>query len=96
VQQRRHDPQVRSDRCLAREHRQDPLMDLEVAAVDPVVVGYHHRGELDVLVGDGFLRPVQLRDHEIEAAEHLPLELGEVLTELVSGLAHQRITRTCR
>ena len=50
VQQRGDEPQVAGDRRLAREHRQDPLVDLEVAAVDAVVVGDDDLGQLDVLV----------------------------------------------
>jgi hypothetical protein len=45
------DPQVAGDRRLAGEQRQNLLVHLEVAAVDAVVVGDHHAGELDVLVG---------------------------------------------
>ena len=68
-------------------------MDLEVAAVDPIVVGDDHRGELDILVGDRLLRAVQLGDDQVQAAEHLMLELDEVLAELVPRLTHQ-IVRT--
>ena len=63
-------------------------MDLEVAAVDAVVVGDDHRGELHVLVADGLQRPVQLPDHEVEPAENLALQLLEVLAELVARLLH--------
>ena len=38
VQQRRDGPQVAGHRRLQREQREDPLVDLEEAAVDPVVV----------------------------------------------------------
>ena len=38
---------------------QDPLVDLQVAAVDAVVVGDHQLGELDVLVLDRLERPVE-------------------------------------
>ena len=50
VQQRGDDPQVAGDGRLQREQREDPLVDLEVAAVDAVVVGDDDRRELDVLV----------------------------------------------
>ena len=49
VQQRRDQPQVRHRR-LARQQGEDALMDLEVAAVEAVVVHYHHGGGFDVLV----------------------------------------------
>ena len=97
VQQRRDDPQVGRDRCLAREQRQDPLVDLQVAPVDPVVVGDDHPGQLDVLVGDRLERAVELRDDDVHPPERLLLELLEVLAELVACLLHQSPpTRTCR
>ena len=65
-------------------------MDLQVAAVDAVVVGDDHPGELDVLVADRLERAVELRDDQVEAAERLLLELLERLTELVAGLLHAR------
>ena len=64
-------------------------MDLEVAAVDEVVVGHDHAGQLDVLVADRFQRPVQRRDHEVEAAEGLDLELLEGLAKVVPCLLHR-------
>ena len=54
-------------------------MDLEVAAVDPIVVGDHHLGELDVGMLDRLERPRQRLGDEIEAAERPLLELGELL-----------------
>jgi hypothetical protein len=39
VQHRGDDPQVAGDRRLTGEQREDSLMDLQVAPVDPVVVG---------------------------------------------------------
>ena len=66
VQQRGDQPQVARDRRLQREQRQDPLVDLEVAAVDAVVVGDDDRGELDVLVLDRLERAVELLDDEVE------------------------------
>ena len=44
-------------------------MHLEVTAVDPVVVGNDHAGELDVLVGDRLERAVELLDNEVEPVE---------------------------
>ena len=61
VQQRRDDAQVARDRRLQREQREDPLVDLEVAAVDPVVVGDHDRRELDVAVVERLQRAVERR-----------------------------------
>ena len=43
-------PQVAGHRRLQREQREDALVDLQVAPVEPVVVEDHDRGELDVLV----------------------------------------------
>ena len=64
-------------------------MDLEVAPVDAVVVGDDHRRELDVLVLERLERAVELRDDEVEAAERLLLELGELLLEVGASLGHQ-------
>ena len=76
VQQRRDEPQVTRDRRLEREQRQDPLVDLEVAAVDAVVVGDHERRELDVLVLERLERAVELLDDQVEPAERARLELA--------------------
>jgi hypothetical protein len=89
VQQRGDDAQVGRHRRLTREQRQDPLVDLQVAAVDAVVVGRDHAGELDVLVADRLERPIELLDHHVEAAQRLLLELLERLAELVARLLHQ-------
>ncbi len=77
VQQRGDDAQIAGDRSLAGEQRENALVDLEVAAVDPVVVGDDHPGELDVLVADRLQRAVKLADDQVEAAERLSLELLE-------------------
>ena len=64
-------------------------MDLEVAAVDPVVVGDHHLGELDVGVLDRLQRSVQRLDDQVESAETAALELLELLLVALSrGRAH--------
>ena len=60
------DAQVARDGRLQREQRQDPLVDLEVAAVDAVVVGDDERRQLDVLVLDGLERAVERVDDELE------------------------------
>ena len=74
VQEGGHGPQVRRDRRLQREQREDALMDLEVAAVEAVVVEDHDRRELDVLVVQRLHRPVERAQHEVERAEGLALE----------------------
>ena len=79
VEQSGDQPQVGRDRLLGGEQRQDRLVDLEVATVDPIVVGDHHLGELDVGVLDRLERPRQRLDDEIEATERPLLELGELL-----------------
>src|SRR3954447_9119039 len=86
VKQRGDQPQVGGDGRLRREQRQDGLVDLQVAAVDDVVVGDHELGELDVLMMDRLDRAVQGRDHQIEALERPSLEAREPLAILVSGL----------
>ncbi len=71
VQQRRHQPQVAGDRRLQRQQREDALVDLQVAAVDAVVVGDHHLRELDVLVLQRLEHAVELLDDQIEPAERV-------------------------
>ena len=66
VQQRRDEPQVAGDRRLQREQRQDALVDLEVAAVEAVVVGDDHRRQLDVLVLERLEHAVELVDDQVE------------------------------
>ena len=53
-------------RRLEGEQRQDPLVHLEVAAVDAVVVGDDERRELDVLVLERLQRAVELLDDDVE------------------------------
>ena len=81
MQQRRHDPQVAGHRRLQREQREDPLVDLQVAAVEPVVVGDDDRGELDVLVLERLQRAVQRRHDHVERAERLLLERAQLVLE---------------
>ena len=73
-----------------REQREDALVDLEVAAVDAVVVGDDHRGELDVLVLERLERAVELLDDEVEPAERLTPRARELL----AGSAG--VSRPCR
>ena len=66
VQQRRDDPQVASDRRLPGEQRQHALVYLQVARIDPIIVGDDHPGQLDVLVADRLERPVELLNHHLK------------------------------
>ena len=59
VQQRGHHAQVAGHRRLERQQGQDPLVHLEVAAVDAVVVGDHQARQLHVLVLHGLECPVE-------------------------------------
>ena len=90
VQQRRDDAQVAGHRRLEREQRQDPLVHLQIAAVDAVVVGDHHARELDVLVLDGLERAVERGRHEVEASERGSLQSRELFLEVRSGGVRQR------
>ena len=98
VQQRRDDPQVACDRRLACEQRQDALVYLHVAPVDPLILGDDDLGELDVVVADRLERAVQLLEHHPEALDRVALELPERFAELVAGLLHrgQRVPVLCR
>ena len=96
MQQRGDDPQVAGHRRLEREQREDPLVDLQVAAVDPVVVGDDDRRELDVLVLERLERPVE-RDHDqVERAERLLLEPAELLLEVDPARSRGHSPRPCR
>jgi hypothetical protein len=88
VQQRCDDPQVAGDRRLAREQRQHALVNLQVPPVDPVIIGDHHPGQLDIPVADRLERPVGLIDHHLETPERLALELLQRFVEPVAGLFH--------
>ena len=92
VQQGRHQAQVAGHRRLERQQRQDALVHLQVAAVDAVVVGDDHRGQLDVAVGDRLQGPVQGLADEVQAAQRLGLELGQLVLEVLAvgpALCHQ-------
>ena len=88
VQQRRDDPQVAGDGRLAGEQRQDPLVHLQVAAVDPVVVGDDHPGQLDVLVAHRLERPVELLDTMSSPPRVCSSSSFRILAELVASLLH--------
>ena len=90
VQQRRHQPQVAGHRRLQREQREDALVDLQVAAVDAVVVVDHHLGQLHVLLVERLEHAVELLDDQVEAAERVRFELAQLLLEVgprMRGLA---------
>jgi hypothetical protein len=71
-------------------------VDLEVAAVDAVVVRDDDRGELDVAVMERLERAVERGDDEVERTERLGLEPAELLLELESlGSRHEAPSRTC-
>ena len=88
VQQRGQDPQVAGHRRLACEQRQHALVHLEVASVDPVVVGHDHPGQLHVLIADRLQRAVERLGDEVQAAQSLLLEVPEGLTVRVADLLH--------
>ena len=85
MQQRGDEAQVAGDGGLQGEQREDPLVDLQVAPVDAVVVGDHHLGELDVLVVERLEHAVELLDDDVEAAEGALLELAQLLLEVLAG-----------
>ena len=63
-------------------------MDLQIAAVDPIVVGDDHPGQLDVLVADGLQRPVELLEHQVHPAERLALEVLQCFAKGVTSFLH--------
>ena len=81
MQQRRHHPQVAGHRRLQREQGEQPLVDLQVAPVEAVVVGDDDRGELDVLVLERLQRAVQGRHDHVQRAQRLVLERAQLVLE---------------
>ncbi len=61
-------------------------MDLQVAAVDHVVVGDHQLGQLDVLVLDRLDGAIERRDHQVEAVQGPSLEPLELLAIVEANL----------
>jgi len=57
-------------------------MDLQVAAVDAVVVGDDHPRELDVLMAHRLDRPVQRGDDDVDGAQSALLERGQLVAEV--------------
>jgi len=82
VKQGRDEAQVAGHRGLPREQREDALVDLQVAPVEPVVVGDHHPRELHVLAGQRVECAVELLGHDVDRAERLTLELRQLLVEV--------------
>ena len=76
VQQRGDHAEVGGDGRLQGQQRQDPLLDLEVAPVDAVVVVDDDRRELDVLVLHGLERAIERAHDEVEPSEGLGLEVA--------------------
>src|SRR5688500_3570979 len=58
VQERGDDPQIARDRRLQGQQRENPLLDLQIAPVDAVVVMDDDRRELDVLMLERLERAV--------------------------------------
>ena len=86
VQEGGDQAQVGGHGRLGREQRQDRLVDLQVAAVDHVVVGDHQLGQLDVLVLDRLDGALERRDHQVEAVQGPPLEPLELLAIVEADL----------
>ena len=72
-------------------------MDLEVAAVEAVVVHDHHRGELDVLVLESLEHAVELLEDHVDPAQRRFLEQLELFLEVSASLSRgHALTRTSR
>src|SRR5437763_911769 len=71
-----------------RPEGHDPLVDLQIAPVDPVVVGHGDGRQLRVLVADRLLRVIQLAHDHVERLDRLPLQPPQRFTELMPGLVH--------
>ena len=71
-------------------------MDLQVAAVDPVVVGDDQLRQLDVLVLDRLQGAVEGGDDQVEAAQGARLELARAPLGTACASRLGPISRTCR
>ena len=82
---------------LEGEQREDALMDLEVAAVEPGVVGDDElaRGSMSSVL-ERLQHAVELLDDEVEPAERRGLQLEDSRVEELRGPRASRISRTCR
>ena len=96
VQQRRDDPQITRGRRLAREQPHRTLVYLQVAPVDPVVVGDDRCGQLKILEADRLKRAVQLLRGHVQTAKRLLLELLERFSELGGVLPASRSPDTAK
>jgi hypothetical protein len=85
VKQCGDEAQVRRHRRLHGEHRQQPLMDLEVAPVKDVVVRDHVLRQFHVLVLDGLERAVERLNDEVEAVERPRFKRLEVVLVVHPG-----------
>ncbi len=87
VQHRGGEPQVAGDRGLQGEQREHALVHLEVAPVDPVVVGDDELREPQV---DGIERvehAIDLAERHVHATERGALDLAHLLLEVLPALA---------
>ena len=62
--------------------------DLQVARVDPIVVGDDRCRQLNILEADRFERAVQLLGGQVQTAKRVLLELVERFSELVACFLH--------
>src|SRR3954468_16196528 len=61
-------------------------MDLQEAAVDPVVVGDHHVGDREVAVDDHAHGSIDLIGHDVHTAERALLDCTDLVAEMEASL----------
>ena len=96
VQQRGDDAEVGRDGRLQRQQGENPLLDLQVAPVDAVVVVDDDRGELDVLVLERLERAVERGDDEVDPAERLLFEGAKFLVKLLTAWHPTHVSQLSR
>ncbi len=89
MEESRDQAQVGGHRRLRRQQGDQRLVYLEVAAVDPVVVGDHQLGELDVLLLDRLEGAAEGGADKVEPAERAGLERCEFLLVFDACFGHQ-------
>ena len=92
-------PQVAGDRCLARQQAEDPLVDVQVAAVDAVVAVDHHLRQLRVAVETASIAWSRGAIARSAVVERLASSSSELVVELLRSrrtLAPSDAIRTAR
>ena len=93
VQDRRDQAEIRRDRGLCGEQRQDPLLDVDIGGVDRVIVLNDLLRQRFVLVRQGLDGVRHRHGGPVSHAQDLALQRRELVMESVTGLVHHQPNR---